>query len=72
MEEEDVDLASRFVGHLEDQEMDDLRSISSNQVHARWGDRDNDDDDDGMAVAGPSNLDQGQPFQSLFLREAPL
>ena len=34
MEKEDVDLASRFVDHLEDQEIDDLRSALSNQAHA--------------------------------------
>ena len=54
MKDEDVDLASRFVDHLKDQEMDDLRSISSNQAYAGWGDRD--DEDDRMAVAGPSSL----------------
>ena len=70
MEEEDVDLASRFVDHLEDQEMDDSRSISSNQAHAGWGNCD--DEDNRMAVAGPSSLYQGRPFQLLFLREAPL
>ena len=70
MEEEDIDLASRFIDHLEDQEMDDSISIASNQAHA--GRRDRDDEDDGMAVAGSSNLYQGQPFQPLFLREAPL
>ena len=68
--EEDVDLASRFIDHLEDQEMDDAVSITSNQAHAGW--RDRDDEDNGMMVAGPSNLYQGQPFQPLFLREAPL
>ena len=70
MEGEEVDLASRFIDHLEDQEMDDAISIASNQAHAGWGDRD--DEDDGMMVAGPSNLYQGRPFQPLFLREAPL
>ena len=70
MEGEDVDLASRFIDHLEDQEMDDTVSIASNQAHAGWGDRD--DEDDGMMVAGPSNLYQGRPFQPLFLREVPL
>ena len=70
MEGEDVDLASRFIDHLEDQEMDDMVSIASNQAHAGWGDCD--DEDDGMMVAGPSNLYQGRPFQPLFLREAPL
>ena len=40
MEGEDVDLASRFIDHLEDQEMDDADSITSNQAHAGWGDRD--------------------------------
>ena len=70
MEGEDIDLASRFIDHLEDQEMDDAISIASNQAHAGWGDRD--DEDDGMMVAGPSNLYQGRPFQPLFLREAPL
>ena len=70
MEGENVDLASRFIDHLEDQEMDDAVSIASNQAHAGWGDRDN--EDDGMMVAGPSNLYQGRPFQPLFLREAPL
>ena len=70
MEGEDVDLASRFIDHLEDQEMDDAISITSNQAYAGWGDRD--DEDDGMMVAGPSNLYQGRPFQPLFLREAPL
>ena len=70
MEEDDVDLASRFVDHLEDQEMDDTVSIASNQAHAGWGDRD--EEDDGMAVAGPSSLYQGRPFQPLFLQEAPL
>ena len=34
MEAEDVDLASRFVDYFEDQEMDDLRSTSSNHAHA--------------------------------------
>ena len=48
-----VDLASRFVDHLEDQEMADAISISSNQAYAEWGDQH--DEDDGMAVAGPSN-----------------
>ena len=67
MEEENVDLASRFVDHLEDQEMDDSASIASNQAHAGWGDRDNEDEHDGMMVAGPSNLYQGWPFQPLFL-----
>ena len=70
MEKEEVDLASRFVDHLEDQEMDDVRSVSSNEAHAAW--EDHDDEDDGMNVAGPSNLYQGQPFQPLFLREASL
>ena len=70
MEEEDIDLALRFIDHLEDQEMDDLRSTSSIQAHARWGNRDEEDDE--MGVAGPSNLYQGQPFQPLFLQEAPL
>ena len=70
MEDEDIDLASRFVDHLEYQEMDDAISISSNQAPVGWGDRDN--DDNGMVVAGPSNLYQGQPFQLLFLQEAPL
>ena len=70
MEEEDVDLALRFVDHLEDQEMDDAISISSNQAHAGSGDWD--DEDDRMMVAGPSNLYQGRPFQPLFLQEAPL
>ena len=37
-EEGEVDLASRFIDHLEDQEMDNVVSISSNQAHARWGD----------------------------------
>ena len=70
MEEEDIDLALKFVDHLEDQEMDDAISISSNQAHAGSGDRD--DEDDRMMVAGPSNLYQGRPFQPLFLQEAPL
>ena len=70
MEKEEVDLASRFIDHLEDQEMDDVRSISSNEAHAAW--EDHDDEDDGMNVAGPSNLYQGQPFQPLLLREASL
>ena len=70
MEGEDVDLSSRFIDHLEDQEMDDVISITSNQAHAGWGDRD--DEDNGMMVAGPSNLYQGRPFQPFFLREAPL
>ena len=70
MEEEDIDLASRFVDHLEDQEMDDAASIASNQAHAGWGNCD--DEDNGMTVAGPSSLYQGQPFQLLFLQEAPL
>ena len=60
MEEKDVDLASRFVDYFEDQEMDDSRSTSSNHAHAGWGDCD--DEDDGMAVAGPSNLYQERPF----------
>ena len=54
MEDEDIDLASRFVDHLKDQEMNDSKSISSNQAHAGWGDCD--DEDDRMAVAGPSSL----------------
>ena len=64
MEDEDVDLASRFVDHIEDQEMDDSRSISSNQAHAGWGDQD--DENNRITVAGPSNLYQGQ-FKDPYL-----
>jgi hypothetical protein len=53
----DEDLASRFIDHLENQEMDDTTSASSIQAFARWGDRD-DDEDNRMNVAGPSR----QPF----------
>ena len=60
MKEEDIDLASRFVDHLEDQAMDNARSISSNQAHAGWGDRD--DEDDRRAVAGPQAFIKDGPF----------
>jgi hypothetical protein len=47
------DCASRFIDHLEDQEMDDAASTSSIQAFAGWEDRDN-DEDNGMNIAGPS------------------
>jgi hypothetical protein len=59
----DEDLASRFIDHLEDQEMDDAASTSSIQAFARWGDRDNDKDNE-MNVAGLSR----QPFDFLSSR----
>jgi hypothetical protein len=62
----DEDLASRFIDHLEDQEMDDATSASSIQAYAGWGDRD-DDEDDGMNVAGPSR----QPFRFPSFKESP-
>jgi hypothetical protein len=68
MEEGQVeeDLASRFIDHLEDQEMDDAASASSIQAYAGWGDRD-DDEDNGMNVAGPSR----QPFRFPSFKESP-
>jgi hypothetical protein len=61
----DEDLASRFIDHLEDQEMDDATSASSIQALARWGDRD--DEDNGMNVAGLSR----QPFRFPSFKESP-
>jgi hypothetical protein len=58
----DEDLASRFIDHLEDQEMDDTTSASSIQAFTGWGDRDN-----RMNVAGPSGL----PFQFPSFKESP-
>jgi hypothetical protein len=68
MEEGQVeeDLASRFIDHLEDQEMDDAASASSIQAYARWGDRD-EDEDNGMNVAGLFR----QPFRFPSFKESP-
>jgi hypothetical protein len=68
MEEGQVeeDLASRFIDHLEDQEMDDAASASSIQAYAGWGDRD-EDEDNGMNVAGLSR----QPFRFPSFKESP-
>jgi hypothetical protein len=68
MEEGQVDegLASRFIDHLGDQEMDDATSASSIQAYARWGDRD-EDEDNGINVAGPSR----QPFRFPSFKESP-
>jgi hypothetical protein len=62
----DEDPTSRFIDHLEDQEMDDTTSTSSIQAFAGWGDR-GDDEDNGMNIAGPSR----QPFQFPSFKESP-
>jgi hypothetical protein len=61
----DEDLASRFIDHLEDQEMDDATSASSIQAFAGWGDRD-DDEDNRMNIAGLSR----QPFRFPSFKES--